>query len=129
MIPLSSLLHGTAAVVLLSIGEFVTLFCVLVYNITQVTLRQRLCPPRLLGRMNASIRCLVWGVMPIASLVAGALGSSLGIVATIWIAFGGGMFAGLFVLFSPLPGMRELPTTLENTSETGVAGEPASRAE
>jgi MFS family permease len=129
MIPLSSLLHGTAAVVLLSTGEFVTMFCVLVYNITQVTLRQRLCPPRLLGRMNASIRCLVWGVMPIAALVAGGLGSAIGIVPTIWVAFGGGMLAGLFVLFSPLPGMRELPTTLENTSETGVAGEPASRAE
>jgi hypothetical protein len=33
------------------------------------------------------------------------------------------------VLFSPLPRIRTLPTTLENTSNTGVAGEPASRAE
>jgi MFS family permease len=129
MVPVSSFFHGPSAVVVLSIGEFVFLFGVLVYNITQVTLRQRLCPPRLLGRMNASIRCLVWGVMPIAALVAGWLGGVIGIVPTMWIAFAGGLLACLFVVFSPLPGMRDLPTSLANTSETGVAGEPASRAE
>jgi MFS family permease len=124
-VPLSALLHGAAAVPLLAGGEFLTSFCVLVYNITQVTLRQRLCPPRLLGRMNASIRCLVWGVMPIAALVAGALGGLLGVIPIIWISFGGGMLAGLWVLFSPLRTMRDLPVP---TPETGVAGEPASRA-
>jgi MFS family permease len=129
MVPLSALLHGPSAVVLLSVGEFFTMFCVLVYNITQVTLRQRLCPPRLLGRMNASIRCLVWGVMPIAALVAGWIGSTVGIIPTMWISFVGGLLAGLWVLFSPLPRMRDLPTTLDNTSQSGVAGEPASGAE
>jgi MFS family permease len=128
-VPLAALLHGPSAVPLLAAGEFLNMFCVLVYNITQVTLRQRLCPPRLLGRMNASIRCLVWGVMPISALIAGSLGGAVGIVPTMWVSFGGGMLAGLWVLFSPLPRMRELPTELANTSETGVAGEPASRAE
>ena len=128
-VPLAALSHGADAVPLLAVGEFLNGFCVLVYNITQVTLRQRLCPPRLLGRMNASIRCLVWGVMPIAALVAGALGGALGILPTIWIGFAGGMLAGLWVLFSPLRGLRDLPTSLEPAPETGVAGEPASRAE
>src|SRR3546814_7417071 len=64
---------------------FVSSFTVLVYNITQVTFRQRITPPRLLGRMNASIRFCVWGVMPIAALGAGALGSWLGVVPTMWI--------------------------------------------
>jgi MFS family permease len=126
MVPLSSLFHGPSAVVVLSIGEFVFLFGVLLYNITQVTLRQRLCPPRLLGRMNASIRCLVWGVMPIAALVAGWLGGVIGIVPTMWIAFAGGMLACLFVVFSPLPRMRDLPTSLEPSD---VAGDTGTRAE
>lgn len=128
-VPLAALLHGADAVPLLAAGEFLNSFCVLVYNITQVTLRQRLCPPRLLGRMNASIRCLVWGVMPIAALVAGAVGGAIGILPTMWIGFAGGMLAGLWVLFSPLRGLRDLPTSLDPTPETGVAGEPASRAE
>lgn len=131
LLPLSALLHGSSAVVLLSIGEFVTSFCVLVYNITQVTLRQRLCPPRLLGRMNASIRCLVWGVMPISALVSGWLGGAIGIVPTMWIAFVGGVLAGGWVLFSPLRGMRDLPTELEPKADPDVpvAGETLPRAE
>jgi MFS family permease len=36
-----------------------------VYNINQVSFRQGLCPEHLLGRMNATIRFLVWGTMPI----------------------------------------------------------------
>ena len=60
-------------------------FTVLLYNITQVTFRQRITPPRLLGRMNASVRFVVWGVMPIAALVSGALGTWIGVVTALWI--------------------------------------------
>lgn len=111
LIPLSALFSGPAAVIELTIGEFITSFMVLVYNITQVTMRQRLCPPRLLGRMNASIRCLVWGVMPIASLISGGIATAIGVVPTLWVAFAGGLLAPLFVLFSPLRSLRELPDT------------------
>lgn len=100
------------ALPILAVGEFITLYAVLVYNITQVTMRQRLCPPRLLGRMNASIRFVVWGVMPIASLIAGALGTVLGLLPTLWIAVVGGLFSFSFVLFSPLTTMRTLPREL-----------------
>jgi MFS family permease len=98
------------AVPLLIAGFFLEAFLVLVYNITQVTMRQRLCPPRLLGRMNASIRFVVWGVMPIASLLAGFLGTVIGIVPTLWIGFAGTVLAAGFVVFSPLTRMRQLPT-------------------
>ena len=93
--------------------EFVLSFAVLVYNITQVTLRQRLCPPQLLGRMNASIRFVVWGVMPKASLVSGALSGALSIVSTMRVAFVGSLLSRVFVTFSPLTGMRRLPTSVE----------------
>ena len=101
------------AVPILILGTFLESFLVLLYNITQVTMRQRLCPPRLLGRMNASIRFVVWGVMPIASLLAGVLGSTIGTLPTMWIgAFGTFLSAG-FVLFSPLTRMKVLPKELE----------------
>jgi MFS family permease len=100
----------SAAIPLLFAGFFLEAFLVLVYNITQVTMRQRLCPPRLLGRMNASIRFVVWGVMPIASLLAGFLGTVIGIVPTLWVGFAGTVLAASFVVFSPLTTMRELPT-------------------
>lgn len=88
---------------------FLMSFTVLVYNITQVTFRQRITPTRLLGRMNASIRFCVWGVMPIAALVAGALGTWIGVVPTLWIAVTFEMLAGLFVVIGPFWAMRDLP--------------------
>lgn len=109
-IVLSGYVGSTLAPVLLCIGEFFVSFTVLTYNITQVTARQRLCPPKLLGRMNASIRFFVWGVMPIGALLAGWFGSMWGIQTTMWIAFFGGLASVSFVVFSPLARMRQLPT-------------------
>ena len=95
----------------LVVQMFLMSFTVLLYNITQVTFRQRITPTRLLGRMNASIRFCVWGVMPIAALVAGALGTWIGVVPTMWIAATFEMLAGLFVIIGPFWAMRDLPDT------------------
>jgi MFS family permease len=108
LLPASTLAPALAVPVLV-VAEFGLAFSVLVYNITQVSFRQRICPPRLLGRMNASIRFLVWGVMPIGSLASGALGTWIGVVPTLWIGSVGALFAALPVLLSPLLGMRRLP--------------------
>ncbi len=95
---------------LLLVQSFLATFSVLLYNITQVTFRQRITPPRLLGRMNASIRFCVWGVMPIAALLAGGLGTWLGVPTTMWIAAVGAVLSALFVVTGPFWRMRELPT-------------------
>lgn len=121
-IPVSGVLAGVAivglalmpvfpdAAVPIFVGsEFLYSFSVLVYNITQVTFRQRICPPRLLGRMNASIRFIVWGVMPIGAIASGLLSTAIGVELTIAIGAVGSVLACVFVLFSPLLGMRELP--------------------
>ncbi|KRA25380.1 MFS transporter [Microbacterium sp. Root61] len=94
---------------LLVVQGFLASFTVLLYNITQVTFRQRITPPRLLGRMNASIRFCVWGVMPIGALLAGVLGTWYGVLATMWIAAIGQLLSGLFVVTGPFWKMRELP--------------------
>jgi MFS family permease len=111
-IPLAAVLPG-AAIPLLVIGEFAGTFAALVYNIAQVSFRQRVCPPPLLGRMNASIRCIVWGVMPLGALLAGALGALIGIPATMWIGGVLGLAYCTIVVFSPLRGMRTLPSGLD----------------
>lgn len=85
-------------------------FGAVVYNITQVSFRQGLTPERLLGRMNATMRFLVWGTLPLGAFVGGVLGSVVGVRETLWIAGIGGLFAFLPVFFSPLRAMRELPT-------------------
>ncbi|GAB2739630.1 MFS transporter [Sinomonas soli] len=104
---------GPLALVLLSAGEFGMSFGVIVYNVMQVSMRQRVCPPRLLGRMNASIRCVVWGVMPIGSLLGGWLGERWGLVPTLWIGIVGQLLAVLPVAVGPFFRLRTLPDAVE----------------
>jgi MFS family permease len=94
---------------LLVVQGFIGMFTVLLYNIVQVTFRQRITPKRLLGRMNASIRFCVWGVMPLAALAAGVLGTWLGVVPTMWIGAIGGLASALFVVIGPFWTMGALP--------------------
>ncbi|WP_138442406.1 MFS transporter [Sinomonas susongensis] len=100
---------GPLALGILSAGEFAMSFGVIVFNVMQVSMRQRVCPPRLLGRMNASVRCLVWGVMPVGSLLGGMLGAQLGIAPTLWVGIAGQLLACLPVAVGPFFRLRRLP--------------------
>jgi predicted MFS family arabinose efflux permease len=91
-----------------------------IYNITQVSFRQGLCPERLLGRMNATIRFVVWGTMPLGGLVGGMLGSWIGVRPTMWVGAIGLSLAFCWVFFSPLRTMRELPTRPEEGELTDL---------
>lgn len=93
-----------------AVGGAVWWFCAVVYNITQVSFRQGLTPEALLGRMNATMRFLVWGTLPLGGLVGGLLGQHLGVRETLWVATIGGLFTFLPPFLSPLRRMRELPT-------------------
>jgi MFS family permease len=102
----------------LVIGSFGVSFSAVAYNVIQVSFRQRLCPKRLLGRMNASIRFLVWGVMPIAAFTGGILGEQIGVVPTMWVGVAGAVLATTPVVFSPLIRMRDLPRELDVLEST-----------
>ncbi|MFD9702174.1 MFS transporter [Lentzea sp. NPDC059081] len=89
----------------------VATFGIVVYNVGQVSFRQAICPDHLLGRMNASIRWVVWGSTPLGALLGGGLGSWVGIVPTLWVSLVGSVGGVVWVLLSPLRSMRDLPTT------------------
>jgi MFS family permease len=84
-------------------------FAGVVYNITQGSFRQAITPERMQGRMNSVMRFIVWGVMPLGSLVGGALGSWIGLRETLWIAAICGSFTFLPVLLSPVRALRDMP--------------------
>lgn len=96
------------SVVLFPIGFSFMLFAGVVYNVAQVSYRQSICPPRLMGRMNAAVRWIVWGTLPLGGVIGGALGTTIGIRPTLWIGFAGSWAAGLWVYFSPLRRMRDI---------------------
>lgn len=100
-------------------------FGIVVYNITQVSFRQGLCPPAMLGRMNATMRFLVWGTMPVGSLLGGVLGTTLGVRETLFAAAAGGSLTFLPVFLSPLRRMRQLPSYAEHSPAEVGLGPPA----
>ncbi|MFD7785602.1 MFS transporter [Streptomyces nojiriensis] len=95
---------------------FAMSFGIVVYNVGQVSIRQQLCPPELLGRMNASVRFLVWGILPLGSITGGALGEWLGIREALLVG-GAGMSAGvLWLVLSRLRPLRDLPAPADSSS-------------
>jgi predicted MFS family arabinose efflux permease len=94
---------------LLALAQIGMWMGVVIYNITQVSFRQGLCPPALLGRMNATMRFLVWGTMPLGGFLGGVLGATIGVRETLLVVAIGGSLAFLPVYLSPLRRMRELP--------------------
>jgi MFS family permease len=102
-------------------------FSGVLYNIAQLSYRQTICPPELLGRMNSAVRWIVWGTLPLGGLLGGVLGSELGVRPTLWIAVAGCYAAGLWVLFSPLRRMRDAPGPQAPSAATSPAPRGAAR--
>ena len=68
-------------------GSFViTGFFVVVWNVITVSLRQRIVPDHLLGRLNSAYRLLAWGTQPIGALAGGLIGQFVGLQAVFLMA-------------------------------------------
>ena len=80
-----------------------------VYNVSQVSLRQAITPEPLLGRMNATMRFLVWGTIPIGQVIGGLIATVFGTHAAIWVGAVGGLVAFLPVFFSPVRSLERIP--------------------
>lgn len=92
-----------------------------VYNINQVSLRQAITPQRMQGRMNATMRFMVWGTLPIGAFVGGILGNTIGLRPTLWVAAIGGLFAFVPPLLSPVRSLQEIPEYEEVTPAEALA--------
>jgi len=117
---------GSAAIPFLIVGGVFGGLAQMVYNINQVSYRQAICPPRMQGRMNATIRFLVWGTMPIGSIIGGVLATVIGVHETIWIAAILGFVPAIFPFLSPVRTLREMPTPVDDEAPATAAPAPAS---
>ena len=81
---------AVAAALMACNGFFVTM-----WNVVTVTLRQRIVPPELLGRVNSVYRMLGWGLMPLGALAGGFIAHAAGLRAAYIV---GGVLSGVALL-------------------------------
>ncbi|HEX2039113.1 MAG TPA: MFS transporter [Acidimicrobiales bacterium] len=91
------------------VAMFLEMMGMPIYNVLQVSLRQAVTPTRLQGRMNATMRFVVWGVMPLGSLVGGVLGRAFGLRAALWVSGIGTTLSVLPLLGRTMLSLRTIP--------------------
>ena len=104
-------------------------FCGVAWNINQVSLRQAITPTGLLGKMNATMRFIVWGTIPVGAILGGTLGELIGLHNTIWVGAIGGAFAFLPVALSSVRSIREMPEPVGDSKAAAEAVIDAVEAE
>lgn len=99
IIPIS----GSGAV--FAIGLFVVYIGVVMFNVVQTTLCQTVTAAQLLGRMNATLRFISWGAVPIGATLGAVLVAPLGLRAVMWVAAAVCAVSILPLAFSGLPSL------------------------
>ncbi|MDX2270594.1 MAG: MFS transporter [Cyanobacteriota bacterium] len=103
------LAHGWYGIPVLMLGWGISGFAGTVYDMNQLSLRQTLIPDRLQGRMNATVRFLIWGTMPIGFALGGWLGETIGLRSTLWVGGIGMVTTFLWPYFSPVLALQRQP--------------------
>lgn len=77
-----------------------------IFGVTGVSLRQAATPDQLRGRVNATLRMLRTGLVPLGALLGGAIGTTYGLRPTMLIAGCGTLLAVIWILASPIRSMH-----------------------
>jgi MFS family permease len=107
------LAHGAYAAPVIGVAFFVVSLGVPIYNINQVSLRQIITPNRLQGRMNATMRTLIWGTIPAGALLGGVLVVTVGAIPSIIVAT---LIMGssvLWIVLGPIIKLKKQPEPLK----------------
>ncbi len=114
---LHPLAHGSAtmACAFLAAGQLGD-FAWPVLNITETSLRQSAAPPHVLGRVNSAMQLLFNGLIPVGAMAGGVIAVSIGVRTTMLIGAAGYLLSSLWLVFSPIPRLRELPPSAEDAA-------------
>ncbi|MFF0630732.1 MFS transporter [Streptomyces sp. NPDC004296] len=94
LVPLAFPRFGVSLAV---VGLFASSCTAMVFSVAQTSYRQSVCPPELLGRMNASVRWVIWGVMPLGALSGGLLATLTGVRIALLVSALGMVSSVIFV--------------------------------
>jgi MFS family permease len=94
---------------LLFLAEFWSGVGVMMLDISAGSIFAAIIPDRLRSRVSGAYSFVNYGVRPLGSVVGGLLGSTIGLRPTLWIGAVGALAGVLWLLPSPIPGLRDLP--------------------
>jgi len=97
------------SIVILVLAQLVYGSSIQVFNVNAITLRQVVTPKRLLARMNATYRMLLFGVAPLGAIAGGLLGQAAGVHMALEITVFAMLTPLLWLFFSPLFRLTEMP--------------------
>jgi MFS family permease len=111
-----------------AVGTALSMAAIVAYNVVQVSYRQTVCPDQLLGRMNATMRFLMWGTNPLGGLLGGILGTVFHLRPTLWVSGVILVAATLPLILSPLgPAAVRGDKEFMASQQAGLLGEQADR--
>jgi MFS family permease len=113
LIPLAPVAHP---IPFLLVGLAISAYGGVTYNITALSYLQATTPNRMLGRMNATRRFIVWGTIPLGSLLGGVIASQAGLRTAILTGAIGATLAFVPVLFSPFRSLKVVVPLVEPTA-------------
>jgi MFS family permease len=94
---------------MLFVAEFLSGLGVMILDINASAFMTALTPDRLRSRTTGAFNFVNWGIRPLGALLGGALGSALGLRPALWLSSIAALAGVLWLLPSPIPGLRELP--------------------
>ena len=91
------------------IGAAVVSAGIIVSNVIAASFRQEYCPPSMLGRATATTRLVAFGAVPLGALLAGTLGTALGVRNGLWVDLALYAASGSLLLTRSIRTTRDLP--------------------
>jgi predicted MFS family arabinose efflux permease len=90
-------------------GQLAGDFALMIFFISELSLRQSLAPAAILGRVNASMELIAAGLSPFGLLAAGIVAEALGLRPALLVGVLGSALGGVWLLRSPLRQISHLP--------------------
>lgn len=113
----STMFDGMIMILLILFSQTILSACATIYSINAVSLRTAITPNHLLGRTNASLQTISFGILAIGPLIGGGIAEIIGSDFMMMICGVGIALSTLFIHFSPVRSIKELPTGEENANQ------------
>jgi predicted MFS family arabinose efflux permease len=94
---------------MLGTAEFFSAVGVMIFDVSAASMLFMRTPDRIRARTAGTFRFVNYGIRPIGALLGGALGTAIGLQTTLWIGVLGALLGVVWLVFSPIPRLREAP--------------------